>query len=131
MLARSFLSAADLGISDQWRDALIAVLGKLERDELTHLHAGDIDGQTDIFNMVIWYSSGADCGTVGCIGGWAETIGQFQFPGEMPDDLDNLFYPPDQYSFDSVTTDQAAAALSNYLTVGSPCWRDVLGEPRS
>src|SRR5207302_1502235 len=56
MLARSFLSAVDLGISEVERDALIATLFAFER------------GEIDNFTMRHFRE---ECGTPACICGWA------------------------------------------------------------
>ena len=61
MLARSFLSAADLRISEIERDALIATLHAFEREEIVS------------FSMRNFRE---DCGTPACICGWANHLSE-------------------------------------------------------
>jgi hypothetical protein len=62
MLAQNFKTATDLGISEVEQDALIKVLGMLERNDFA---------RGESFNMGWWYQHSNTCGTVGCIAGWA------------------------------------------------------------
>jgi hypothetical protein len=134
MLTRSFLTAADLGIPEpQWR-ALIEVLGLLEREELQHVNSCALRYPAAGFNMNLWGDLSCDmastCGTVRCIGAWAEHIAQTRFePLGRPEGLERLFFPDKDggdYDYDAITPAQAAAALSNYLTTGEPRWPEVL-----
>lgn len=123
MLARSFLSASDLGISEAHRQALIGVLTLLERHDL----------KPHEFGMAEW-----DCGSAACLGGWAERIAprlRFRYRGwETPprgaitDGLDKLFYPHRDGCLKAytATVEEGAQALSNYLTLGEPRWREVM-----
>lgn len=131
MLAQNFKTAADLRLSELERDALITVLGMLERGELTHVPVRDLPSSADYkvgtftghFNMGEWEES-YDCGTVCCIGGTAELIGGigFNLSGNIP--LSNLFYPAG--NLDHITTDQAAKALRSFLSTGRARWRDAV-----
>jgi hypothetical protein len=128
MLTRSFLTAADLGISEpQWR-ALIEVLEMLEREELQHVNSCALRYPAAGFNMNLWGDL-STCG-VRCIGAWAEHIGRIRFePLGRPEGLERLFRPDidgGDYDYDAITPEQAAAALSNYLITGEPRWREVL-----
>lgn len=74
MLQRTpFLTAEALGIDPNEHQALVAVLGKLERGELRHAplleETTDEFGDACGFNMAQW-----SCGTVMCIGGWVEHL---------------------------------------------------------
>lgn len=70
MLAQNFLSATDLGVTEVEKEALITVLGMLER--------GEIDD--DHFKMSNFWKEEA-CGTVGCLCGWANFVsGKKAFP---------------------------------------------------
>src|SRR5258708_34374563 len=80
MLARNFLSAADLEVTEQERDALIQVLGALERGEIEYAYVGDLAVSLRCgaglvpthFNMGTAQGRAAgDCGTVACLCGWA------------------------------------------------------------
>lgn len=147
MLARSFLTAEDLGIRQDWHDALVKTLDAMERGEIVHLKEVNIvdrryDSDPDKrlylgrFNMNYWKEN-ADCGTVACIGGTAEILGNIRFNVELSPGLTELFYPTlpdsiegngDDYNF--ITVEQAADALRRYLIVGAPNWDGVLSEPR-
>lgn len=89
MLARSFLTAADLGIPEAWRDALITTLYAFERGEIP-------EEKFDMTSVV--HVEGPYCGTPACILGWASHLsnGAFgdvrnQFPDGVPSDLEALF----------------------------------------
>lgn len=118
MLARSFLSATDLGISEQERDALIRTMFAFERGEI----------KPEEFDMREW------CKTACCICGHAMRFNPsvFQQPStEMPDGLYRLFIPgyrdlPTMRFMETIKPHEAAQALSNYLTTGLPRWREAL-----
>lgn len=144
MLARTFLPAADLHLSERQRDALVTVLGMMERGEIEHVQLRYKDGATTYegfstsfpFNMASW-SCESVCGTVHCIGGWAERVGGVDMPRSYQ--LQQLFYPVASLVhrscvsaaelYDSITIEQAACALRNYLTLGEPKWSDIIKEP--
>src|SRR4051812_45274855 len=80
MLAQNFKSATDLGIEDAELDALIKVLGMLERQEFVHVESVWDRTKPNGFNMGATQSKTA-CGTVACMGGWANIIsGGAAFP---------------------------------------------------
>lgn len=114
MLAQMFKTAAELGIIDRERDALVAVLGMMERGEI-------VDHQ---FSMLRW-----ECGTTACIGGWARRMGGKDLLKHLipfgDRGIDRLCYPilGDYTKIASVA--MAAAALRNYLTTGEPYWSEV------
>jgi hypothetical protein len=126
MLARSFLSAADLGILEVERDALIATLFAFERDEIE--------------NFTMRHFRGS-CGTPACICGWANyisagrafaevssmsgTLAVRRLCGRLPKQLQYLFDIQGLPEQAAATQAQAAAALSNYLTFGEPRWEEV------
>lgn len=139
MLAQNFKSATDLRISEEQRRALELTLSALERGELRHvtydpLQAAVADDVpfTAHFNMNAWRCV-ADCGTVCCIGGTAEFLGNlplhsFDRATEKNRALSNLFFPP-IHGWDEITADQAATALRSYLTTGDAKWAEAL-EPQ-
>jgi hypothetical protein len=126
MLARSFLSARDLGISDVERDALIATLFAFERGEIEN------------FTMRHFRET---CGTPACICGWANhfsegrafaevsslsgTLAAKKLHARLPKQLQYLFDIQGLPQQSGATPSQAAAALSNYLTLGEPRWDEV------
>jgi hypothetical protein len=126
MLARSFLSATDLGISDAERDALVATLFAFERGEIQN------------FTMRHLRET---CGTPSCICGWANyysggqafvevssmspTLAVKRLHARLPKQLQYLFDIQGIPSQSGATQVQAAAALSNYLTFGEPRWDEV------
>src|SRR5690348_13381432 len=97
MLARTILSAAELKISEKELAALLAVLTKLEREEIPHaenikhIWSWNITKPMTHFNMA-WIYSEHECGTAGCILGWARhlTGDQTLFEHEPPA-VANLF----------------------------------------
>lgn len=126
MLARNFLSATDLNIDPDEHQALIAVLGKFERGELVHqpqyYDITDKFGEPCGFNMARW-----QCGTVMCIGGWAEYIngGRFDHKNYCLTESYKLYYP-NILDYSRITPTQACAALTNYLTTGNADWESIL-----
>lgn len=126
MLAENFRTAAELGLVDTERAALVTVLRMLDRGELVHdrdfrqIHGG--------FNMQLF-----DCGTTHCIIGYARCFsGQASFRSLRPvgvlrrkRGIDRLCFPGTGDAR-KITVSQAAIALRNYLTTGEPCWKEAL-----
>lgn len=135
MLAQNFKSAADLGISEEQKDALAKTLVLLETGKLTHyteeLEHGHARGRrkfSGLFAMDSW-AGAHECGTVACIGGTAEIIGGVRFGSDFSSGLNNtglhnLFCPKEiRIEFwRNITTGQAARALRSYLTTGDARW---------
>jgi len=136
MLARTFMTAQDLKITEDERSALIKILGMLERGEF---HKNDFSTHEYGFNMNLcvyplgrnqsWGLSGQKCGTVACIGGWvAMMMGKEStrdiieyVHGRNP--LRRLYWPNiNMGDYTNITTAQAAHAVSNFLTTGNPDW---------
>lgn len=148
MLAQSFMTAKELGISDKAHHWLIVTLGVLERGEVRHIeenenaYLGDYDptdsnGSPPLFNMNRWMvmmdvGPDQECDSVCCIGGTAEWLARKNlFGGRRPKNLNELFYPgehSERYiaNWAAIRPEQAAQALRNYLTTGQPSWSDVL-----
>lgn len=130
MLAQNFMSAKDLGLDEAQKEALVTVLGMMERGEIKHKESIKINylsGQvfSGQFNMRHWNITD-ECGTVCCIGGTAELVGDVKLLETVAsnDRLYNLcFGVPDM---EAVTVEQAARALRNYLTTGRPKWKKIL-----
>lgn len=129
MLAQSFMTHTDLGVTAEEHTALIKVLGMLERGELVH-DASSVRISHG-FNMGVW---GHDCGTTACIGGWvASLIGKIQedYVCGVPKDhcLNRLYWPEegvDVPNFSAVTPTQAAFALRSFLSTGKPNWAEAM-----
>jgi hypothetical protein len=126
MLARSFLSARDLGISEVEREALVATLFAFER------------GEIETFTMRHFKE---ECGTPACICGWANhfsdgrafaevstmsgMLAAKRLHARLPKELQYLFDIQGLPQRTGATRAQAAAALANYLTLGEPRWDEV------
>lgn len=136
MLAQSFMSADDLGIEDKEKDALIKTLVMLETGKLEYvpaflLHDITIKRQSGFCNMfnMGWWDIGYSCGSVCCIGGTAELIGELETyslsdRASHNQQLYELFFPKnDLYR---ITTAQAARALRSYLTIGEAKWDEAV-----
>jgi hypothetical protein len=137
MLMQNFKTAAELEISEKEKSALVKTLVLLETGKLKHTKPKfprDYSVDTEfsgLFNMSDWFYP-SKCGTVACIGGTAELVGNMRFEHDMSNaGLSALFYMDDgstNYPMEDVTTEQAARALRNYLTTGKPDWRSILGK---
>jgi hypothetical protein len=133
MLAQNF-KTADLGIKDVEFEALIKVLGMLEREELKHCVSGpNYAMEPNGFNMGDWCTRRGECGTVACIGGWVAIITE-QDPRDYVKDakghLRELYYPPQgakgEMLFGEIKPPQAATALRSYLSTGEANWAEAL-----
>lgn len=137
MLAQNFMTAVELRITDAEQDALVRVLGMLERGEIhfgyadpTQLSAPQASMPT-AFNMMAVLAQ-APCGTVGCILGWARYVsGGRAFDGsqELKGDLARLFVLDGfmgAMKLSTISPAKAALALRNYLTTGEPDWSGAL-----
>lgn len=135
MLAQNFKTAAELEITEPQREALIQTLAYFEQGKLQHVYDGNYDTEegfefTGHFNMNYWRNQ-APCGTIACIGGTAELIGNVRFEVyDRPGALDQLFFPDYGVRYEEVTTEQAAQAIRSYLTTGEPRWKDIKDLPR-
>ncbi len=122
MLAQTFKTAAELGIPDQERNALVTVLYMIE------------DGQIkpELIFMGAYHASNALCGTTHCLAGWAYTVDNTAFPElgpngtrflrkRVPDQLAKLFgieKPTTTMSMSNASPARAARALRAYLETG-------------
>lgn len=139
MLAQSFKSATDLGITEVEVQSLIKVLGMLERGEIATYDFG----KHEMISMGRWITQAADdeCGTVACICGWAYTISKGRaFPEvtlggikttkalmcRIDKPTSRLFGI--QQLLPEVTAPQAAMALRSYLTTGEARWDLALAD---
>lgn len=138
MLAHNFLDASTLCIPEPHRQALMKTLVMLETGKLTHVPmeaAVDLMSNapfTGHFNMARWRAT-QECGSVCCIGGTAEIIGDVEFSGDAvkQESLRELFFADGAIAHNGlsrITPAQAARALRSYLTTGAANWKDALGE---
>ena len=135
------LTATELGIHPEHREALIRVRDGLCSGEFIHIDIETIPRLSQqkvygkLFNMRNW-NSVSSCGTVCCIGGWVEQLTGLKFDGESTNqkadnitELHNLFFPYEIGSgsaWKKITPKQAAAAITNYLEEGKPYWKEVM-----
>lgn len=138
MLAQSFQSAAELGISEPQRDALMKTLVLLETGKLTHetgrYRFSSVSEEnrkySGRFNMTLWAAE-HDCGTVCCIGGTAELVGNTSFDMwafSRNEPLKSLFAPSVLLcrDWEKITPSEAATALRSYLTTGDAKWHEAV-----
>lgn len=135
MLAQNFKTPADLRITDAEFEALSKTLGMLERGELTHATPENYEvwSATEFpkfFNMGM-YRNLADCGSVCCIAGTAEIVGNFPiehffWASRDNEQLKETFGYAMIGALRPITVQQAAIALRNYLTHGEPRWHEAL-----
>jgi hypothetical protein len=120
MLAQNFKTADELEITESEQQALIKVLGMLERGELI-----DAKQEERCENGFCIGTQGRGCGTPACIGGWAALLmvrHQREYVNSYMTryhhQLGKLYW---EYP-DNVTTVEAAHALRSYLTTGDARW---------
>ena len=132
MLAQNFQSPAALGITDEEQDALVRVLGMLERGEIPErlFDMGTPGNPQD------WTEY--DCGSPCCVVGWARYVARDRIFCRVHDaslGLRRLFAMWLDYDENfgalgvspyAATTAQAALALRSYLTTGEPRWDEAL-----
>ena len=138
MLAQNFKTAADLGISEEQKDALMKTLVLLETGKLKHTSIDDLEFDlsdslsdnvksfTGHFNMTT-FGTRHKCGTAACIAGTDQLISGVRFIGRnRPDELENLFYMTEvadpSRAMEETTPVEAATALRSYLTTGHARW---------
>ena len=137
MLAQNFMSAADLKLPGAEYQALITTLGMMERGEIRYVDVDihdlvddEVGAFSGLFNLAQW-AGNFSCGTVACIGGTAELVGnlkpnQINNRCEYMKELDELCYPKGEINYENVTVEQAAKALRSYLTTGKANWTEAL-----
>lgn len=133
-LEGKFLDAETLGLTEKQRCGLVKTLAWLEAGKLDHENE-----KTAGFDMGRW---GGSCGSVCCIGGTAEVLGETNFHISIADigkEHVRLFYPGstnDPLSFLvrtnpgwKASTSQAAVALRGYLETGRADWDAAMKTP--
>lgn len=127
MLAQNFKTAKELGLADAEVEALITVLGMLERGDIARaeFHMGHFRHE---------------CRTPACICGWAHHISGGQAFPELTVHLGPILLyrrfsksivelfrlTAARGSGGDITPAQAAIALRNYLTHGEPRWAEAV-----
>lgn len=141
MLAQNFMTPAALGLSDAEFKAMVKVLGMLERGEIPYSSPGEMrflvpGANPTSFNMY-HFAGATECGTACCICGWAVAVGRLRDTELLSkrfgnDGLLRLFDPyhdgVSSGTTKSITPDQAAIALRNFLTTGEPRWAEAIAE---
>jgi hypothetical protein len=134
-MSMNFMTPEQLSITAPQHAALVKTLALMETGKMLHVNKERISEKagevfTGHFNMNVW-NRVSHCGTVCCIGGTAELVGNTLFPIPINVQLEDLFYPPvaecRYETYDNITVEEAAQALRNYLTGGDPMWWQVLG----
>ena len=128
MLAQSFMTHTELGVTAEEHTALIAVLGMLERGELVHDQRDSRGCHLQIPHGFSMAFAGTSCGTTACIGGWAAAlmgINQSDYVnGRHSRGLRNLYWPG-KIGWDAAPA-QAAFALRSFLSTGKPNWAEAM-----
>ncbi len=120
MLAKNFMTAAALGLNEATQQALIRVLHALERGEISK----------HLFDMR--YVGKPECGTPGCLIGWAYSLTDTKKDLVFRQSLVPLTYPwlgappLSMERVKAITVAQAAFALRTYLTTGVIDWREAI-----
>lgn len=138
MLARTYKTHAELGISLGAYNALFEVKHMLASGKIPHGHHCPQSPRAKRFNMAYWRVE--NCGTIGCIGGYTEWVLGRELSEDDADVLNALFYPGtfaapvNAYGplavaiLDDVTVEQAVQAMDNFLMTGDPKWESMLTE---
>lgn len=133
MLAQNFKTAEELQLTDKGLLAMIEVLRRLESGELKWIPMGTSAPKG--FNMAVgWLPEVSrslwteDCGTIGCIAGWANQIAYGhkdcrQSVSTRSNAAWGALVTPTQIAdWGKITVDQAAKALRSFLVTGTPDW---------
>lgn len=133
MLAQSFMTHTELGVTAEEHTALIKTLVLMETGKLIHerdIPAGsksDTGAFTGHFNLGWWREHHESCGTICCIAGTAELIGNVSFDNWTRNEgLAELFAPTSDLVWDDVSVAQAAFALRSFLSTGKPNWAEAM-----
>ncbi len=138
-----FLSAEQLGVAPKEYDALVEVLDQLESGEIVYDPTMDTEKRGFNFATVALHHKRGVCA---CIVGWAKLLGgnsTFESTVEklafdpvrkiLPvssklEALIDLFFGPvaRKWKLESITPQQAAEAIRNFLTVGAPKWDEIV-----
>jgi hypothetical protein len=131
MLARSpYKTAEELGITEAAHKGLLKVLDMLKKDELVWVPLG-LPTIKNGFNMGTLWDECPDCGTIGCISGWASFFGNkdamdasqiaIGYTKQHLAAWEDLTCPIGWQS-GKHTVAQAEVALESYLLTGKADW---------
>lgn len=131
-----FKSHKELGLTKKEWEALIKTLMAMEAGQVEHVPAhlfhNNREETKPAFNMQVWHDR-YTCGTVACIAGTAEILGnlgtgtlrntanELEAQGETA--LVELFCPNSNINYDAIGPKRAAKVLRGYLTNGVTSWR--------
>lgn len=149
MLAQNFKTALDLQITEIEKQSLIKVMGMIERDEIVVVRRLQSDTPKGAYlHMPAIKRIDEQCGSVGCICGWANIVSDGQaFPeinrqsgsptvhdmlnGHRTHAIQDLFGITDSsnrlISKMGESKDNVVQAIRNYLTIGEAKWGSILG----
>ena len=123
------------GITFAELGALYGVREMLRAGHLDHAAVWDQeeDAGKHLFCMNIGAEEVGDCGSAMCIGGaMGQVMGRTVYDANryvhgksQSDPLYPLFFPPDRIDYDSITAEEAAQAIDNFLKTGDPHWEDI------
>lgn len=127
-----FKSAKELKMPESYRVALCQVLYMLENDcftwngnrEQIRKNINQNKKGVPLFDMGSWKRE-HECGTVGCMGGWAQFFNGGKKPTNSYDDvpgLNELFFPPGYFFTDDYPPEKCAKALRGFLETGETNW---------
>lgn len=128
MLARTFLSATELDLTDDQYHAFKIVLFMFEQGEIpSHKFYMGWTGDLEFWQ-------GKDCNTPACILGWARHVmakpALFPPCTIMSQTMQDLFFmgspKPLPLSYSKITPEMAARVLNHYLTTGEVEWSVAL-----
>lgn len=123
MLARTYKTAAELGITEAQREWLIRFAIDLREGKYPHAADGrKVDMGFDMETWGLDFSyfpiPAKDCGTPRCIGGWMAYDGVIDAErlSKLSDEpLECLFSPYDQVDWSTLTPEQCADAIERWL----------------
>ena len=133
--------------TEELNTSLSYLASLFERDDIK-VRGFDMDVSAKRYDegVTMWHTPNRKvCGTVACIGGWIWLLNKEQptdngeytpdaheratdFVGDFlpPSKLYDLFYPKNVMRWSNISPQEAAKAIRNYLTVGSPNWTKVV-----
>jgi len=117
-LPAKFKSAEELQIPENHYVALLKTLELFE------------SGKVPRHMFTMHFIGAPECGTAGCILGWAATFEPLMRNGFRPEAVGPLFYPSGPDGVYKANVQQGAKALRGFLTTGNAraAWREAMKE---